>query len=75
MKSTLPPLLAFAALLVLGTIWGSTILLAKHVVSTGHSALGLTFWQMAIGAFVLSTVGWLRKSPLPMGPGDLQFYT
>ncbi|MDP6968880.1 MAG: DMT family transporter [Gammaproteobacteria bacterium] len=75
MKPTLPPLLAFTALLVLGSIWGSTILLSKHVVSTGHSALGLTFWQMTIGALVLSVVGWIRKSPLPMHPKDLRFYT
>lgn len=75
MKPTLPPLLAFAALLVLGCIWGSTILLAKHVVSTGHAALGLTFWQLALGAMVLSAVGWVRKSPLPVKPKDWQFYT
>ena len=74
MKPTLPPLLAFTALLLLGTIWGATILLSKHVVSTGHSGLGLTFWQMLFGALSLSILGWLRKSPLPMSPKDFQFY-
>jgi len=74
MKPTLPPLLAFAALLCLGTIWGATILLSKHVASTGHSGLGLTFWQMVFGALVLSLIGWWRKVPLPMGPKNFQFY-
>lgn len=74
MKPTLPPLLAFAALLALGTIWGATILLSKHVVSTGHSGLGLTFWQMVFGALVLSLIGGWRKIPLPMGPRNFQFY-
>ncbi len=74
MKPTLPPLLAFAALLGLGIIWGATILLSKHVVSTGHSGLGLTFWQMVFGALVLSVIGWWHKIPLPMGPKNFQFY-
>ncbi len=74
MKPTLPPPLAFLALLTLGIIWGASILLSKHVASTGHNGLGLTFWQMALGTVVLSGIGWLRKDPLPMNPKAFQFY-
>lgn len=74
MKSKLSPPIAFMVLLILGTIWGSTILLAKHIVSTGHGALGLTFWQMTIGAVMLTVVGWIRRSPLPISSKDIKFY-
>lgn len=37
-----------------GLAWGSTQMLGKIAVSTGHGPFGLIFWQMAIGAVVLA---------------------
>lgn len=60
-------LFALASLLLLGAVWGSTIVIMKHVVSTGYQPLGLIFWQLALGAAVLSVIGWLQGKPLPLG--------
>lgn len=45
-----------AALLVIGTGWGSTVPLAKIAVSTGYQPLGLIFWQAAIGTALLALI-------------------
>tara|TARA_B100000780_G_C20935323_1_gene372915 strand:- start:358 stop:552 length:195 start_codon:yes stop_codon:yes gene_type:complete len=49
-------LFALAWLMVLGGVWGTTIVITKHVVSTGHQPLGLIFWQLAMGAILLSII-------------------
>ena len=57
---------ALACLLLLGSVWGSTIVITKHVVSTGNQALGLIFWQLLLGAVLLSFVARLKRAPLPL---------
>ena len=68
-------LFALGCLLLLGSVWGGTIVITKHVVSTGHQALGLIFWQLLLGAILLSIVAHLKNSPLPMSWLHLRFYT
>jgi len=40
-------------LIVLGTAWGTTVPLTKTVVSTGHSPIGLIFWQLLFVSLIL----------------------
>ncbi|MEZ5792779.1 MAG: EamA family transporter, partial [Nitratireductor sp.] len=47
------PLIAPAALLLFGIVWGTTIPLGKIAVSTGYHPLGLIFWQVLIVALAL----------------------
>ena len=56
-----------AFLLCLGAVWGLTQPLTKIAVSTGYLHFGLLFWQMAIGALVMSLVAAFRGTPLPKG--------
>ncbi len=74
MKASLPPTLAFLALLILGTIWGGSILISKHVMTGGHHPLGLIFWQLVFGAVTLSGYSWWRNKPLPMSRRSLWYY-
>jgi len=67
--------LSLTCLLLLGTVWGSTIVITKHVVSTGHQALGLIFWQLLLGAVLLSFVARFKRAPLPMSWLHIRFYT
>lgn len=68
-------LFALAWLLLLGIVWGSTIVITKHVVSTGYQPLGLIFWQLALGALLISVIARLQKTPLPMSWAHIRFYT
>lgn len=68
-------LFALTCLLLLGSVWGSTIIITKHVVSTGHQPLGLIFWQLLLGAILLSIVARLKHTPLPMSWLHIRFYT
>ena len=66
---------ALAWLLLLGSVWGSTIVVTKHVVSTGYQPLGLIFWQLALGALLLSIISVFQKTQLPMTWAHIRFYT
>ena len=68
-------LLPLAWLLLLGSVWGSTIIITKHIVSTGHEPLGLIFWQLAFGALLLSIIARFRSTSLPMSWAHVRFYT
>jgi drug/metabolite transporter (DMT)-like permease len=68
-------LLPLAWLLLLGSVWGSTIIITKHIVSTGHEPLGLIFWQLAFGALLLSVIARFQGTSLPMSWVHLRFYT
>ena len=60
--------LFFGAMLMLcGAFWGLTQPLTKIAVSTGYQHFGLLFWQMAIGAAVMTVIALLRGTPLPKG--------
>ena len=43
-------------LLLIGILWGATIPLAKVAVSSGHTPLGITFWEQVIVMIVLGVV-------------------
>lgn len=58
----------FGAMLVfLGAGWGFTQPMTKIAVSTGYEHFGLLFWQMAIGAGVMTPICLMRRTPLPKG--------
>lgn len=64
-----------AALLVLGLLWGTSIPLAKIVVSTGHQPLGLVLWQLILGVVVLALIAVVRKSNISFKPQHIMFFT
>jgi len=70
----LPLIFALSFLLLLGSVWGSTIVMMKHAVSTGYQPLGLIFWQLTLGAVVLTILGEIRNKPLPLGLVNVRFY-
>lgn len=74
LKKPSTKLISLACLLLLGTVWGSTIVIMKHVVSTGHQPLGLIFWQLALGAVILTLIGLFQGKPLPIKTADVRFY-
>ena len=60
----------FGFLVFLGTGWGLTQTLSKIAVSTGHGALGLIFWQAAIGTVLLGVIVLVRRAkPVVTGRG------
>lgn len=73
-STSLPKWLALACLLLLGAVWGSTIIITKHVVSTGHQALGLIFWQLLVGALLLGVIAKVKKTPFPLSGIHIRFY-
>ncbi|MBB5515163.1 drug/metabolite transporter (DMT)-like permease [Rubricella aquisinus] len=58
---------AFAALLLIGALWGMTIPLTRIAVSTGHDPVGLIFWQLLIGTIALGGLTFARGRRLPLG--------
>ena len=65
----------FSALLVLlGAGWGLTVPLTKIVVSTGFGHFGLIFWQLVIGATVLSVVSLVRGRGLPWNRSTVRVF-
>jgi drug/metabolite transporter (DMT)-like permease len=61
-------------LLTMGAGWGLTQPLANLAVSGGHGAMGLVFWQLVIGALLLSAINLARRKPLPMTGRALWLY-
>ena len=61
-------------LVVLGAAWGMTMPLTKIAVSTGYKHFGLLFWQMAIGAMVMSVIATLRGVRFPLGWPQVRIY-
>lgn len=66
--------LLFACLVAMGAGWGATQPLAKIAVSEGYRHLGLVFWQMAIGAVVLTLVQIARGRRFRTDPPALFVY-
>ncbi len=58
----------------MGAGWGATQPLAKIAVSEGYRHIGLVFWQLAIGAFVMGVVQLIRRRPLTISRPALQVY-
>ena len=61
-------------LIVLGAGWGMTMPLTKIAVSTGYQHFGLLFWQMAIGAVVMTVLAAIRGVRLPRERAHLRVY-
>jgi drug/metabolite transporter (DMT)-like permease len=67
-------LLFGAILLVLGAGWGLTMPLTKIAVSDGYKHFGLIFWQLVIGAAVMSVIAGVQGKRLPLGMPQLRIY-
>ena len=68
-------LLFYGGILVLiGAAWGMTLPLTKIAVSTGYKHFGLLFWQLVIGAIVMSAIAWARGTRLSMGRAQVRVY-
>ncbi len=61
-------------LVLIGASWGMTLPLTKIAVSTGYKHFGLLFWQLAIGAIVMSAVALVRGTRLSMGRAQVRVY-
>ncbi|WP_295312905.1 DMT family transporter [Roseobacter sp.] len=55
-----------AVLIIMGAGWGITLPLTKIAVSTGYQHFGLIFWQLVIGAVLMSVIGLIRGTRLPV---------
>lgn len=63
-----------AILIAIGAGWGLTQPLTKMAVSDGAGAMGLVFWQLAIGAVLLSIINRVRGKPLPITRHTIGLY-
>ena len=67
--------LRFTAILILmGAGWGLTQPLSKIAVSTGYGHFGLVFWQLVIGAALMTLICLARRTNLPLGLRHLRLY-
>ena len=66
-------LLFLGVLFACGLSWGSTQVLGKIAVSTGHQHFGLIFWQMAIGAVFLGAITLIQRKRVPLTRATLGF--
>lgn len=57
-----------------GVAWGLTGPLTKLAISTGHNAIGISFWCALSAAILLTAVLILRGQPLPLGGRHLRLY-
>ena len=61
-------------LALMGAGWGFTQPLAKIAVSDGYRHFGLVFWQLFIGAAVMTLVQAFRRKPFRRDPRAIFFY-
>jgi drug/metabolite transporter (DMT)-like permease len=66
--------LLFLILTLMGAGWGLTQPLAKIAVEGGYRQFGLVFWQLAIGAIVLTAVQAVRGRRFRTDPAALRVY-
>ncbi|WP_165978931.1 DMT family transporter [Antarcticimicrobium luteum] len=71
-----PPTVLRLWLVVLGVglSWGATGPLSKLAVSTGHSAIGIAFWNTLLAALAATLIQTLRGRRLPLGARHVRFY-
>ena len=60
-------------LLATGMAWGSTQMLGKIAVSSGHQPFGLIFWQLVICTLLLGGITLIQRRPVPLNRQTLQF--
>ena len=63
-----------ACLALMGAGWGMTQPLSKIAVSEGYRHFGLVFWQLAIGAALLTVFQAIRRRPFVMTRPALRLY-
>ena len=68
------PAMLWLALVVIGIGWGITGPFSKLAVSTGNHPIGVTFWETAIGAVVLTAVLLASGRRLPLDRRHLVFF-
>ncbi len=61
-------------LVLFGAGWGFTMPMTKLAVSEGYQHFGLIFWQMAIGAAVMTPIALILRLRLPMGWRQIRMY-
>ena len=61
-------------LLLMGAGWGLTQPLTKITVTAGYQPLGLIFWQLLIGAVLLTALRWRQLRHLPIRPATLAIW-
>lgn len=64
----------YAVLLMIGAGWGSTTVLTKVAVSSGHQYFGLIAWQFVVMTAILLAILRLRGKPLPFTRSHVGFY-
>ncbi|MDK3019603.1 DMT family transporter [Pseudodonghicola flavimaris] len=62
------------AVLGVGLCWGATGPLSKLAVSTGHGAIGISFWNTLLAALVTTSIQVLRRRRLPLSPRHIRFF-
>lgn len=69
-----PMPLALATVVTIGIAWGATTPLSKLAVSTGNHPVGITFWNTAICAAILTVLQLARGRGLPLDRRHLVFF-
>ena len=67
-------LVLWAALLVIGTAWGSSQYFSKLIVSAGHHPLGISVASTGLGAVLITLFAMSRGVRLPISRRHLVFY-
>ena len=73
-KPRLTKLLPWAALLVMGALWGLSFSLARIVTAAGGTPFGVTFWQSVVCGVILLGFTLARRRPLTLDSRHLQIY-
>lgn len=66
--------ISLTALITISAGWGITLPLTKIAVSSGHQFFGLIFWQLVIGAALMTAISLLRGTRLPLHNAALRLY-
>ncbi len=67
--------IAWFVLIGFGLLWGLTFSLMKFAIDTGAHPIGLSFWNALLGAIGLLAINAVRRTPIPLAPRYLKFYT
>ena len=66
--------LPWAALLVMGALWGLSFSLARIVVAAGGTPFGVTFWQSVVCGVILLGFTLARRRPLTLDRRHVRIY-
>lgn len=71
--TSLERLASIGLLLLMGTVWGGAIALAKIATNHGGHPVGLALWQTALGGSLLLCLSLIRRRPPPRAAPVLRF--